>query len=403
MATNNDGMGGNKIEHIALEQSTMIGMQAPNVFPSTRESDERITLPTSTISALNGCNITDTSAYDCEPIDTSWLTYGGRYTLGVGNKWSVRVGGGGIYMDTIGPITTDGEIITTNAKKGYFVQTKLFQAFAENRAMLSGKRLDFNFDEIYIQGKTTFINNVVINGGLYVNGELICNHQTTGKQMGTTGFNDEIITYISPAQSFHIFQGASSAAMKYTQKSLLGVLFQGLDVTDADEQQSWIEAEMCINTDFISQIIPGLDKVGLDIIKMILCLPIKLKFPKGISLISDATDKQCPAIYPLIESSARTLGMNASTPDTYGPGHTHYYYGPSCNYISDTTGIYNAAQEMDNIIPVKHKSNIFGGNDSIEKAKEEVQKMAQDYAKKYATKLLKQMNPFQAYLEENQP
>ena len=58
---------------------------------------------------------------------------------------------------------------------------------------------------------------------------------------------------------------------------------------------------------------------------------------------------------------------------------------------------------MDNIIPVKHKPNVFGGNDSIEKAKEEVQKMAQDYAKKYATKLLKQMNPFQAYLEENQP
>ena len=38
MATNNEGMGGSVIEHIALEKVTLIGMQSPNEFPSTRES-----------------------------------------------------------------------------------------------------------------------------------------------------------------------------------------------------------------------------------------------------------------------------------------------------------------------------------------------------------------------------
>lgn len=403
MATNNEGMGGSVIEHIAVEKVTLIGMQSPNEFPSTRESQDRVVLPKMNLSGNKGCEITDVPVYDCEPIDTSWLSYGGRYTLGVGNKWHIRVGGGGIYTETLGPITTDGEVITTNAKKGFFIQAKLFQMIADERAMISGKRLDFNFDEIVVQGKTTFVNNVVINGGLYVNGEFMSTHQTGGKQLGTTGFNEETLSYISPAASFHIFQGASKTAMKYTQKSLLGTLFDFLDVTDADEQQSWIEAEMCINTDFISQILPGLDKVGLDVIKMILCLPIKLKFPKGISLISDATDEQCPLIYPLIELTPRTLGCGKEVPDTFGPGHTHPYYGPSCNYISDTTGIYKAAQDFDQLEPIKHKANVFGGAESIDKAKEEVTKMAQDYASKYGKKLLKMMNPFEAGLPDAAP
>ena len=305
MATNNDGMGGTKVEHVALEMTTLIGMQSPNTFTSTRESDDRKMLPVLTVSPTRGCIIEDKPYYDCEEIDTSWLSYGGRYTLGVGNKWHIRVGSGGIHTETTGPIKVDGEIAINNIKKGFFVQTNLFQVVVGKRAMMAGTRMDFNFDEIYFKGKTKFLNNVIINGGLYVNGEMVCNHSSGGAQLGTTGFNQDNLSYITPAQSFHIFQGVSKAAEEYTTNSLLGTIFEELDFTDGDDLQSWIEAEMVINTDFITQIIPGLDKLGLSILKFLLCLPIKLKFPKGISLLSDAVNKECPEVYKFIETVPR--------------------------------------------------------------------------------------------------
>lgn len=391
MATNNDGMGGVVIEHIALEKSTLIGMQAPNKRTSTRESEERVALPVLSVSPTRGCITEDKLFYDCEPMDTSWINYGGRYTLGVGNKWHIRVGGGGIYTETIGPIQTDGEIAINNIKKGFFVQTNLFQVVVGKRAMMSGPRMDFNFDEIYFKGKAKFLNNVIINGGLYVNGEMVCNHSSGGAQLGTTGFNQDNLSYITPAQSFHIFQGVSKAAEKYTTNSLLGTIFEGLDITDGDDLQSWIEAEMVLNTDFITQIIPGLDKAGLSILKFLLCLPIKLKFPKGISLLSDAVNKECPDVYPFIEAKPRVMGVGEYYPDTFGPGHVHPYYGPSCNFVGGSLDVFQEGAQMDQIQPVPYKPTVMDGAASPEaaqskaKSKAEAFKMAFEASKrKYA-------------------
>lgn len=396
MATNNDGMGGTKIEHIALEQTTLIGMQSPNEFPSTRQAEDRVSLPNFTISPLKGGEVQNGKFYDCEPIDTSWLSYGGKYTLGIGNKWHVRVGGGGMHFETIGPVINDGEIVINNAKKGYFIQSNLVQIFAAKRAMIAGTRLDFDFDETYFKGNVTFLNNVTMNGGIYVNGEMMCNHLTTQKGQGMTSFNDAVTSYINPAQSFHIFQGMSLAATIETPKSLLGTLFEGLDITDADDNQSWIEAELCLNTDFLEQLLPGLNDAGIGLIKMLLCLPIKLKFPKGICLISDALYSQNPVIFKTITSAPRIIGQSILKPDTYGPGHTHTFPTPACNFISDTTAMYSEGQKIMQSTPLKHKSNVFNGAESIDKAKEEVIAMAEEYGKKYGEKLLEMCNPFSA-------
>lgn len=379
MATNNDGMGGVSIEHIALEKSTLIGMQAPNKRTSTRESEERVALPVLSVSPTRGCIIEDKLYYDCEPIDTSWINYGGRYTLGVGNKWHIRVGGGGIYTETIGPIQTDGEIAINNIKKGFFVQTNLFQVVVGKRAMMAGPRMDFNFDEIYFKGKAKFLNNVIINGGLYVNGEMVCNHSSGGSQLGTTGFNQDNLSYITPAQSFHIFQGVSKAAEKYTTNSLLGTVFEGLDITDGDDLQSWIEAELVLNTDFITQIIPGLDKLGLSILKFLLCLPIKLKFPKGISLLSDAVNKECPEVYPFIEANPRVMGVGEYYPDTFGPGHVHPYYGPSCNFVGGSLDVFQEGAQMDQIQPVPYKPTVMDGASSPEAAQSKAKTKAEAF------------------------
>ena len=50
-------MGGVKIEHIALEGSTLIGMQAPNKFISSRQSEDRKFMPTCEILGSQGCKV----------------------------------------------------------------------------------------------------------------------------------------------------------------------------------------------------------------------------------------------------------------------------------------------------------------------------------------------------------
>lgn len=394
MATNNDGMGGAKIEHIALEQTTMIGMQSPNEFMSVREGDDRVSLPVMTISPNKGCDVSNKKMYDCEPIDTSWLSYGGKYTLGIGNKWHIRVGGGGIYTETIGPIMNDGEIVINNIKKGFFVQTNLFQVFAGKRAMLSGNRIDFDFNETYFKGNAQFLNNAVFNGGVYVNGELICNHITTQKQKGLTSFNEDIQSYVNPAQSFHVYNGASLAAKKYVNEGLLSGIWRAIDWTDVDEklQGGMVDIEWFIDLDPILQLLPGLGEILGTALRQI-HIPCKIAFPNGISLISDALDFQQPTLYPSIHFSQRIIGDATTKSDTFGPGHSHVYDCPACNYVSDTTSLYEEGSKILQSTPLKHKSTVFGGADSIDKAKEEITKLAQEYIENYAKNLLKNCSP----------
>lgn len=386
------GMGGVEINHIAVERSTMVGMQSPNQYVGVKESRDRVTLPTLKVLGSEGCKVVECPVYDCDPIDTSWLAYGGKETLGVGNKYHIRVGGGGIYTETIGPIMTDGEISINNAKKGFFIQTKLFQLFAQERAMLSGGRLDLDFNETYIKGNVGFFNNVTFNGGVYVNGELMCNHLTTQKQMNVTEFNEDIKTFINPSQSFHVFQGYSQTAKKYAMPSLLGTAFGTMDATDIGEQQCWIEAELAFNTDFIEQIIPGLGSVGLDVLKFLLAIPIKLKFPKGISLISDGTDAEHPEAYMQLVSRPRTFLDGIKASDTSGCGHTHAFAGPACNYIKGTDNMYQEATKINAKEPLEHKQTISGGannpKEALNQTTEAAKKQAETYFKKTGKEII---------------
>lgn len=358
---NNDGMSGVKIEHIANELITMIGMQAPNSRPSTRESKDRTQIPTVSPRPSTGNQVQNEPVYDCEMVDNSNLSFCGKYTLGIGNKWHIRCGSGGIYTETTGPTVYDGETITVNGKKCFNVQTKLFQVMCEERGMISGKRLDFNFEQIQFMGNVTFASNVMFNGGIYTNGEMVANHMTTQRQQNMTEMVDEIVGFINPKMSFHVFQGYSASAVKYTPKSVLGTLFEGCDVTDEDDNMEYIEAELAINADFITQLIPGLDKMGFEPFKGIFSLPIKLKFPKGISLISDATDVEFAEVYPKLKAGPRVIGEAIKDDDMFGPGHQHTYSGPACTLLDSTQDVLRAGAELANSPHTAARGVVMGG------------------------------------------
>lgn len=389
MGTNNQGMGGLKIEHIALEGSTLIGMQAPNKFISSRQSEDRTFMPTCEIIGSQGCKVGKTPVYDCEPVDTSFLVTGGRYTLGVGNKMNVRVGGGGIYLESFGPILVDGDIIVNDYEKGYFVQAKLVQLIGKKRVFIGGKRGDFHFDDLFVQGNTTFFNNTIFNGGVYVNGELICNHITTQKQENTTDFNEDIQTFINPAMSFHVFQGASLAAKKYAGVST-AQLWEDLDFAETGENLSNVDCAISFNIGILA------DALGLPLLNTLaefITLPCKANFINGISLISDATDTNEMGLYQTITSKPRVHGEAITKSDAIGPGHQHTFRGPACKYVKTTQELYTAAQKMHEKTPMPHEPAVPNGFESLEAAKEDLLNQGQNYIKKWATKFLDWCNP----------
>lgn len=395
MSTNNQGMGGVKIEHIAFEASTQIGMQAPNEFPGARESDDRKFLPKIEVGAPYGVKVGKTPVYDCEPFDTSWLSPGGKYTLGIGNKWNIRVGGGGIFTESLGPILINGDIQLTDMDKGYFVQAKLVQMLGKKRVYIGGKRGDLHFDDLYIQGNTTFFNNVIFNGGAYVNGELICNHITTQKMQCTTEFNDDIKSYINPAMSFHVYNGASLAAKKYVQEGLLSAGWRAIDWTDSDEklQGGMVDIEWFIDLDPLWQLFPGLGEL-LGIAVRQFHLPCKIAFPNGISLISDATDTQNAGMYTIVTSKPRIIGDAITKSDTMGPGHQHAFQAPAVKYIEGTSAIYAEAAKITQRTPLSHEQTHPNGCGTLEQAKKDIQKQGENAFKKYLKKFLEWCNPF---------
>ena len=137
---------------------------------------------------------------------------------------------------------------------------------------------------------------------------------------------------------------------------------------------------------------PGLGDIIGTILRQI-HIPVKVAFPKGISLISDATDAQNAALYTTLTSRPRILGESMDGSDTFGPGHQHSFSGPACNYVNSTTDVYAAAKDIEQDKPLLHKSTVPNGADSIEKAKEEIMKMGQDYVEKYVTDFGKMMLP----------
>lgn len=391
MATNNDGMGGSLIEHIALSKTTLIGVQSPNLLQSIRDSDTGTDMPFTKITKKRGATVQSKKEYDCKYIDTSWLSYGGQYTLGVGNKWNIRVGSGGIYTETTGPLLFRPQFTLFRSKAAFCVTTKLFQACGSERVDLRGKKLNLAFQDIVVQGNTNFFNNVSVNGGLYVNGQVICPHLTTQKCTYVTDSSQEAKGLLNPGQSFHIFNGSSMAAKKYVNEGLLSGLFNALDVSDSDEklQGGMVDIELFLNLDWLTQIIPGLDLILRQI-----HIPCKIAFPKGISLISDEMDAQHPELYPIVSSIERPIGAGIDRPDLMLPGHCHTYKGPACSLKDGTEKIYTEGAKTLQHELIKHKQNIGNGCENWQDFKNQFIEAKTKEIKNYLMKTLEQFNPF---------
>lgn len=377
MGQNNDGIAGVDVENIAIEKSVFVGMQAPNTFPCMKIDENGRSLPKMEVASNGGTQVLSSSGYNCSYVDTSWLAHCGKFNVAVGNKITLTSGAGGFEVTTSGISKFFCRYTDFVSVDGFTLTTKLFTVSTTKRMELAGARFDLIYDENYIHGNTNFLRNVHINGGLYVNGELICQHITTQAQTNMTSMSDKTEAYLNPGQSFHIFNGASIAAKSLCQTVPWSLL------AELPDSPAYIDC-------YIALMLPS----PLDLINV----PCKIAFPKGVSLLSDAVFTLQPQSSTVATQGAnRALGGSRNKPDIKGPAHQHSFKGPACRYTEDTSELFDKAKEMtSNPEPARALGAVPNGLESLEMFANQAKTAAENEAKGWLSDMWDWINPFGA-------
>tara|TARA_R110002110_G_scaffold188719_4_gene396822 strand:- start:884 stop:1786 length:903 start_codon:yes stop_codon:yes gene_type:complete len=180
-------MGGSEVINIAKHKTETIGM-VMNDFGSVRidtqgkyYKDGVRVLSKSVVNTRSPSPVIEYVHVDDLP--------GGSYTLNVCNRWNVQVGAGGVSMKSYGPVDIGGTIVNLGGTQ--------VNIGSENEVNIDGgKRLNIVSDILTLRqrtGKQVLVDsnlgvskNVVIGGGLHVEGELCVNHITAPVEIQET-------------------------------------------------------------------------------------------------------------------------------------------------------------------------------------------------------------------------
>ena len=181
------GVGGSSLTHIAKHKSETVGLHM-NDFPSVRidqvgkiARDKVVIHPGGTFNSQQASPLLEYVHVDDMP--------GGNSTLNVCNKWNVQVGSGGVSIKSFGSVDVSGSI--TN------IAGDQVNIGSENEVNIdAGRRLSVVADiislrqrdrqQVLVDSNLGVSQNVVIGGGLHVEGELSLNHVTAPVEIQET-------------------------------------------------------------------------------------------------------------------------------------------------------------------------------------------------------------------------
>lgn len=173
------GMGGSEIVNVAKHKTETIGM-VMNDFGSVRIDtqgkyfkNELKILPGGVVNSRTTSPVIEYVHVDDLP--------GGSYTLNVCNRWNVQVGAGGVSMKSYGPVDIGGTIVNVGGTQ--------VNIGSENEVNIDGgRRLNIvsdiltlrqrNNGQVLVDSNLGVSQNVIIGGGLHVEGELTVQHVT---------------------------------------------------------------------------------------------------------------------------------------------------------------------------------------------------------------------------------
>lgn len=365
MSANSNGHGGTDVTIVAVDKTEIVGGGNPNKFPNIKIDPLGGSSPT-LVPLKNGPAMVSSDPKKTFKItDTSWLSHTGLYTIYTGNKFVLWSGGGGVDINTKGPIRINSVGLDAIFTHPMVVKAQTYLGdFSGNTKFLTNL-FEVEANQIKVQGTPQFFNNAFINGGLAVKGELFATHITTEMQLNTTEYSDDVKATLNPNASFLVFDGASAAAKSFCACPK--------DAAGLPDKPGFV-------TGFIVANIPGLSEVQF---------PCKIAFPNGISLCSDKTwaNPTCNAQQIATQAASRT--PNPDIHDVFGPGHMHAYYGPACSYEKDTAAIYQAMGQCLQNEPIQAKKKCTNGHATLDQAINAIKQQVTRQVKKYVTNMFK--------------
>jgi len=189
----NLGDGGSMNVNVARNARWVVGATVNNNPQATVDMVGR-QVPSAVFVTGDGCSTAVAGAPEVTPVDNHSMFPCGTLTMEVGNRFSVKSGGGGISFNTCGgiDITTDtilkmGGLQTIVGSQDVVIKgDKNVSIDSDNLNLTSG-------NQIVLNGNTGVNMNLLVKGGAYVNGELCVNHITAPREIQETliGFTKE--------------------------------------------------------------------------------------------------------------------------------------------------------------------------------------------------------------------
>lgn len=181
------GLGGCEIVNIAKHKIENIGM-VMNDFPSIRTDPVGKMYRDSMIIHKEGVLVSQKASPLIEHVHVDDLP-GGSYSLNVTNRWNVHVGAGGIAIKTLGRVEIGGTQVNVAGDQ--------VNIGSQNEVNIDGgKRLNIvsdiisirqrNRGQVMVDSNLGVSQNVIIGGGLHVEGELTCQHITAPVEIQET-------------------------------------------------------------------------------------------------------------------------------------------------------------------------------------------------------------------------
>lgn len=181
------GMGGSEIVNVAKHKTETIGL-VMNDFGSVR-------IDTEGKYYKNGVEVLDGGVVNTRVV-SPLIEYvhvddlpGGSYTLNVCNRWNVQVGAGGVSMKSYGPVDIGGTITNIGGTQVNIGSKNEINIDGGDRVNIVGDILTLrqrDGKQVLVDSNLGVSKNVVIGGGLHVEGELTCNHITAPVEIQET-------------------------------------------------------------------------------------------------------------------------------------------------------------------------------------------------------------------------
>lgn len=181
------GLGGSDITYIAKHKVENIGLVMNN-FPSIRTDPVGKMYRDQVIVHKKGVFVNQSPSPLIESVHVDDLP-GGSYSLNVANRWNVHVGAGGIAIKTFGRVEIGGTQVSMAGDQVNIGSQNEVNVDGGKRLSLVADIISIrqrNRGQVLVDSNLGVSQNVVIGGGLHVEGELSCHHLTAPVEIHET-------------------------------------------------------------------------------------------------------------------------------------------------------------------------------------------------------------------------